>query len=407
MKRLLTVLFIVFIQLLNTDIAFAFMANALSDIGAGRPEGEDFLEKQQVQEWLEPLEIADLLLFSAHADDEHLFFAGVLPYCVAYGIKAQVVYMTNHDDNPIRNTERLEGLWAVGVRNFPVVSLFPDLYAESLNGAIKAYQKRGFVEDDFIDFCVANIRRFKPQVVVGHDIDGEYGHGTHMLSAICLQKALELTADSSYHSVSAEEFGLWDTPKTYLHLWPEREITINIDEPLEFFDFKSAFQVSQYGFSFHKSQHWMSFYKWLNGTATAPISNSSEIVKYPPGKFGLYRTLVGEDSESAADFFEHVLLHKDMLKIAAEIADHVAEEEKSSYLPSQDRQAGKAGFEDENLQEKNFLNDTSLNNIKIEELLAENIKKPLQIRAIFGIVLLAALIMLLTVKLRGKHHGPN
>ena len=287
------------------------------------------------QQWQEPYERADLLLFSAHADDEHLFFAGILPYCVANGIKAQVVYMTNHDDNPVRNGERLDGLWAVGIRNKPVVAHFPDLYSESLDGALETYGRNGCAEDDFIAFYVSNIRRFKPQVAVGHDIGGEYGHGAHSLSASVLMKAVGLAGDSSYHGESAAQYGLWDVPKTYLHLWKEREIGISIDEPLPYFDGKTAFQVSQHGFSFHKSQHWMYFYKWLKGTAEAPITASGQIRNYPPGKFGLYRSLVGVDSEGAKDFFENIVLIKDATEdlygpgTSGEIAPGESEGEKS------------------------------------------------------------------------------
>ena len=267
------------------------------------------------QEWDEPLDRADLLLFSSHADDEHLFFAGILPYCAANDIKAQVVYMTNHNDYPVRNTELLEGLWAVGVRNYPVISAFPDLFSESLEEALRVYKNRGFTEEDFIAFCVSNIRRFKPHVAVGHDVNGEYGHGTHMLSAAALIKAVVLAGDINYHSESFEKYGVWDTPKTYINHWNERQIVISsINEPLPFFDGKTAFQVSQYGFSYHKSQHWTWFYRWIYGTADAPVTSSTQIRNYQPGRYGLFRTLVGDDSQGAADFFENTLLIKNIIE---------------------------------------------------------------------------------------------
>ena len=268
----------------------------------------------ETQQWNDPLERADLLLFSSHADDEHLFFAGILPYCIANGIKAQVVYMTNHNDNPIRNTELLNGLWAVGITNSPVISPFPDLFSESLEEAIRVYKSRGVSEDDFIAFCTENIRRFKPQVAVGHDINGEYSHGTHILSSVALMKAVVLAGDPNYHSESFEKYGIWDTPKTYINLWKERPIVLSINEPLVFFNGKSAFQVSQHGFSYHKSQHWTWFYRWVYGTEQAPITSSTQIRIYTPGRYGLYRTLVGDDSQEAGDFFENTLLIKDIIE---------------------------------------------------------------------------------------------
>jgi len=264
------------------------------------------------RQWEEPLEQADLLLFSAHADDEHLFFAGILPFCAANGIKAQVVYVTNHDDFPARNVELRNGLWAVGIRNSPVIAHFPDLFSETLNEALRVYGRRGFSMEDFIMFHVENIRRFKPLVVVGHDIDGEYGHGTHILSAAAIMRAVELAGGNEYHAESLAQYGSWDVPKTYLNQWKERNIKLSIDEPLLYFEGKTAFQVSQYGFSYHKSQHWTMFNRWLNGTAQAPITSSAQIRNHPPGRFGLFRTLVGDDSENADNFFENIVLIKDI-----------------------------------------------------------------------------------------------
>ncbi|MCL2708683.1 MAG: PIG-L family deacetylase, partial [Defluviitaleaceae bacterium] len=261
--------------------------------------------------WDEPFERADLLLFSTHADDEHLYFAGILPYAVANGIRAQVVYMVNHDNHPARNAERENGLWEAGVRNLPVVGPFPDKYSESLEEAIEGYARAGYCEDDFVAFCVENIRRFKPLVVVGHDVNGEYGHGGHMLSAASLMKAVWLSGDESYGPESIEAYGAWDPPKTYVHLWEENGIYIDIDSPLDYFNGLSAFNVSQNAFAHHKTQHWTGFYRWLYGTEEQPIASASQIRRYSPARYGLYRSTVGDDPEGAADFYSNVTLIKD------------------------------------------------------------------------------------------------
>lgn len=45
-----------------------------------------------------------------------------------------------------------------------------------------------------------------------------------MFTALSMEKAVELAADASYQPRSAEKYGVWDTPKTYLHLYgPEEE----------------------------------------------------------------------------------------------------------------------------------------------------------------------------------------
>lgn len=50
-----------------------------------------------VQRWEAPKDGAtDLILFSTHGDDEHLFFAGILPYYAGeLGYQVQLVYMTD------------------------------------------------------------------------------------------------------------------------------------------------------------------------------------------------------------------------------------------------------------------------------------------------------------------------
>ena len=75
-----------------------------------------------VQKWLPPCETADLLVLPTHSDDEFLWFGGALPYYAGeLGYEVQVVYMTNHYNNSFREHERLNALWHVGVRHYPVV----------------------------------------------------------------------------------------------------------------------------------------------------------------------------------------------------------------------------------------------------------------------------------------------
>ncbi|MBR2615273.1 MAG: PIG-L family deacetylase, partial [Clostridia bacterium] len=133
-----------------------------------------------VQIWDEPCEKADLCLMTTHADDEQLFFAGILPYYAGEkGYEVQVVYFTDHKNEPLRRHELLRGLWTVGVRHYPVISPFPDLYSEAESVAENQFATRGFDRETVIGFQVEMLRRFRPLVVIGHDPEGEYGHGQH------------------------------------------------------------------------------------------------------------------------------------------------------------------------------------------------------------------------------------
>ncbi len=197
----------------------------LSDLycfGEGRPP-------DWVQIWKPPCEKADLLLLPTHADDEQLFFAGVLPrYAGEKGAAVQVAYMTNHWDTVRRPHEQLDGLWTAGVRNYPVIGPFPDEPASlgSKSEAAEAVLQRAlsvYDEEAVTEFQVELIRRFRPQVIVGHDFAGEYGHGAHMLNAYTLSRALELSGDASNYPESAEKYGVWVVPKTYMHLYEKNK----------------------------------------------------------------------------------------------------------------------------------------------------------------------------------------
>ena len=264
-----------------------------------------------VQRWEVPLERADLLMFSSHSDDEQLFFAGVLPYYAGeMGLDVQVVYLVNHNDTHERPHEQLNGLWTVGVRSYPVISEFPDLYSESREEAIAAFSANGVEYGDFVKYVTDNIRRFKPLVVVSHDLNGEYGHGTHILCASAICDALEISDDSSVYPDSASLYGVWKPEKVYLHLYPGAQITMDFDRPLEHFGGKSAFQVTQEGFACHKSQHWTWFNDWMYGSGENAITRADQITSYSPLYYGLYFTSVGPDV-IGGDFFENVQVYKE------------------------------------------------------------------------------------------------
>ena len=270
-----------------------------------------------VQIWEPPCKEADLLLFSSHSDDEQLFFSGILPYYAGeQGLKVQVAYIVQHfqvynTQNHQRPHEQLDGLWTVGVRNYPVMSNFPDLYAESkdrataFSQALAVFESVGITYDDFLCYMTECLRRFKPLVVVSHDLDGEYGHGTHVLCASALTEAIGYAGDESKYPESAVEYGTWQIQKAYLHLYEENPIVMNFDVPLDRFGGKTAFEVSQEGFGCHKSQHWTWFYKWMYGTEGNPVTKATDITKYSPCLYGLYYTNVGLDTEGG-DFFENV-----------------------------------------------------------------------------------------------------
>lgn len=260
-----------------------------------------------VQKWEVPAEgKTDLVLFSTHGDDEQLFFAGVLPYYAGeLQYEVQVVYLTNHRNHTLdRCHEMLDGLWAVGVRNYPVFGSYGDYLTGTAKNAMAIFNRKKITEEELVGFVVEQIRRFRPVVAVGHDlIHGEYGHGQHILYAQLLTQALEISNDPQQYPETAEKYGVWDVPKTYLHLWPENPIRMDWDKPLSRFGGKTAFQVTRdLGFACHVSQY--NDFSWY----ILPYEKAADVAKYNPCEYGLYRSNVGADVQKQ-DFFENAKTH--------------------------------------------------------------------------------------------------
>lgn len=261
-------------------------------------EEPDWVQKW---EWL-PIGGADLMLFSTHGDDEQLFFAGLLPwYGAEKGYAVQVVYLTDHRNlTSVRVHEMLNGLWNVGIRNYPVFGSFDDYYTFDMEEAYRYYDSAGVSEEKMLSFVVEQLRRFRPQVAVGHDLHGEYGHGMHKLYSDLLCKALEVSADGLKFPESTERYGTWDVPKTYLHLYEENPIVMDWDIPMDSFGGKTAFEVTRdLGFPSHVTQQ-QDFAWYFRGARKA-----TDVEKYTPCRYGLYRTTVGEDT-GKRDFFENI-----------------------------------------------------------------------------------------------------
>lgn len=242
-----------------------------------------------IQIWEPPCKQADLLLLSTHADDEHLFFGGTMPYYAGEkGLHVQVVYFCSHAANePYREHEKLNGMWLEGVHNYPVMGHFPDEYSTSLETALTQYNY-----DEAVSFIVTQLRRFQPLVALGQDLNGEYGHGSHCLTAKALTDAVQLSNQPDYDIPSAEQYGVWNVPKTYLHLYPENRIHMNWNIPLEHFGGQTALQMADAGYKTHQSQQWCWFYV-------------SDLYEYSCAEFGLFRSLVGPDV-IGGDFMENV-----------------------------------------------------------------------------------------------------
>ena len=245
----------------------------------------------EVQVWSPPAEKADLLLLSAHPDDEILWFGGVLP--VYAGVQKKAVQVcTMVPTLPRRRLEELDGLWTCGVRNYPMFGYFRDSFSLALGDQYRHWDKTAVYK-----IVTGWFRRFKPDVVITHDVNGEYGHGGHKVGADAVIHALELAPDSKKFKESYEEFGGWDVPKCYIHLYPENVIDFDWRVPLDEFGGKTAFEVAEAAFACHISQKDTEYVVEDFGPCDCSL-------------FGLYRSLTGPDTEHN-DLFENLGVVKD------------------------------------------------------------------------------------------------
>ena len=253
---------------------------------------------------------ADLMIFSTHADDEQLFFAGVMPTYINKGKKVHVTYLARHDVGayyaPSRLHEQLDGLWTLGVTDYPTFGIIPDAYSESIDVARSQMNSAGFKDEDIINFYVMILRSYKPKVILGHDENGEYGHGQHRLNIYLLKEAYEEAANPEYTGAAANPYKV---PKFYIHLYDlDNKTTLDYDIPLDKYDGKTAYQVSKEGYSKHLSQQYTWFTAWLNGKNNS-YTSATQITKYNPAYWGLYKTEVGPDVNKN-DLFENIVEEK-------------------------------------------------------------------------------------------------
>jgi LmbE family N-acetylglucosaminyl deacetylase len=240
-----------------------------------------------VQQWQPTVQKADLMVIPAHPDDEVIYFGGTLPsYSGQQHKHTVVVYMTSSP--MIRKFEALDGLWSVGVREYPVFLGLPNKYSSTLKDAAKSWGG----EDKTVALLVEQIRRFKPDVIVTHDEMGEYGHGAHRLTSAAVEQAVKASPDSQKFIASAAKYGTWVVKKCYIHLLKDNETRMNWEEPLTAFDGKTAEEMAKVGYACHVSQHFHD----------RPVEDSG---KYDNSLFGLYYSSVGPDIKGG-DFFENV-----------------------------------------------------------------------------------------------------
>lgn len=239
-----------------------------------------------VQRWESTPEKADMLILSAHPDDELIFFGGTIPtYDTERGMNVVVAYMTY--SNTTRRSELLNGLWSMGVRHYPVIGDFYDTYTRKIEDAYQRWRK-----SDTRQFVTKLLRKHKPEVVITHDVNGEYGHGAHKLCADVMQYCVPKASDPTYLPEIAEQYGTWDVKKLYLHLYPENAIEMDWNIPLVSMGGKTGLELAQAAYELHVTQQTTDFVVTDKGDTSC-------------ARFGLAYSVVGNDVYGG-DFYENI-----------------------------------------------------------------------------------------------------
>ena len=251
-----------------------------------------------VQLWQPTVEKADLMILAAHPDDEILFFGGMIPtYAGELQKNVVVCYMTC--GTPGRRSELLNGLWYCGVRTYPDIGSFWDKYHQRLD---RQYNTWG--QNTVWKYITALFRRYKPEVVATHDVNGEYGHGAHRVCADACLHCVTTAADASKYKDSAKTYGAWQVKKLYIHLYPENQTEFDWDVPLKSQGGKTGFETAVEAYKLYVSQQKSG--QKNEDTGEFEYFNveprDSDISSY---RFGLAYTAVGPDT-GTKDLFENI-----------------------------------------------------------------------------------------------------
>ena len=229
---------------------------------------------------------ADLMILACHPDDDILWMGGLIPlYAGQLGLKVQMAYMTAL--RCYRRCEAMDALWYLGVRDGPVFFGFRDKGSLSLWDAQQLWGGR----EDTARAIARVIRRYRPEVLVTQDVNGEYGHAQHRAMVSACTLAVHMAANPGERSL--RDLPPWTVRKYYIHLYQDDALVLDMERPLSAFGGKSAYQLAREAFGFHRSQqHTTGYAMAVDGP-------------YDMRRYGLAWSAVGPD-EAHDGLFEHI-----------------------------------------------------------------------------------------------------
>lgn len=230
----------------------------------------------------------DLLTIAAHPDDEDLYLSVPAVTYADQGMRCATVFMTyGSASSSVRRYEAQESVWCLHNKGYPTMGNFQDIKTST-----KELQMEYWPLEDVIGYIVEQIRKYKPSVIVTHDVNGEYGHGAHMLTEYATTLAFQYAGDASRYPASAQQYGTWNAGKLYVHLYGTNALnTMSLTTVLPSFGGRTVLQAVSDAYNRHDSQ--------LPGREL-PTSGD-----YDMRKFGLFASNLGADAAHDT-MFEHV-----------------------------------------------------------------------------------------------------
>lgn len=268
----------------SVDTNAAYAALRLADSGQKVSELTVYSAGElpgDVQNWYAPFGKADILVVAAHLGDEFVCFGGLIPYyTLVENSRVQAAFVTGSSREELQSS--LDALWNAGVVNYPE---FMGLDAGKPSSVKKAVADWGGSEQ-LVGRMVELIRKYQPDVVVTHTIDGENGNSQHAAVSQALQMAVEAAGDAAQYPESAEQYGAWQVKKLYAHLGAEKLVTLDWTQPYDGLDGKSPIDVAKSAFAIYN--------------AKAEKNSQGD-----NGTFSLVMTTVGDDVQGG-DLLENI-----------------------------------------------------------------------------------------------------
>ena len=239
-----------------------------------------------VQQWKNFESKADLVLMVTDPGDEYLFFGGLIPYYIAQGKEVMLCVIVNTAAQ--YKSELLDGLWHCGMTNYPYIAYF----RPNMEKTAKAQYER-WSEVQFVRHVSRIVRIYEPNVLVTHSAGGEGIDGGHRVCADAAVRSVRLAMDDKYdQGYGYKIYGNYQLPKLYLHDPTDGEVTLDFNQPLDFYGGKTAFEIANEAYAMQSFQR-----KLSKELRTDGVFNGAA--------YTLRFTDVGEDTHKN-DLFENI-----------------------------------------------------------------------------------------------------